>query len=105
MEQENSTGKHLLAVALVGIIGLTGLVIMFNEAGLTAQAIRPGVGDETINTCNQGEVLLSAGGVQALKNAGRAKYGESFSPYDAAKIYYNDVGYCAKADVVRELLG
>ncbi len=106
MEQpENSSGKHILAVALVGVIGLAGLVLMFQETGMTAQAMRPGLSDKTIEGCNYDEVLISANGVEALKRAGRAKYGPDFSPYDAASIYYNDVAYCAKASVVHELLG
>lgn len=104
-QEENSTGKHLLAVALVGVIGLAGLVLMVQESGTTAQAVRPGISDKTIAGCNGGEVLLSSRGVEALKEAGRAKYGPDFSPYNAAHIYYNSVGYCASAAVVQELLG
>jgi hypothetical protein len=103
--EQNSSGKHMLAVALVGVIGLAGLVLMFQEAGFTAQAVRPGISDRTIAGCNGGEVLLSAKGVEVLKQAGRAKYGPDYSPYTAARIYYNSVGYCANAAVVQELLG
>ncbi len=103
--EENSTGKHLLAVGLVAAIGIVGLFLMFVDSGVTAQAMRPGISDNTLVGCNQGEVLLSLKGVEALKQAGRAKYGPEFSPYTAAKINYNGVGYCANAEVVRELLG
>ncbi|MEM4242849.1 MAG: hypothetical protein QXM31_03020 [Candidatus Woesearchaeota archaeon] len=102
---ENHTARHLLAVILVAVIGLAGLLLMFKEAGVTAQAMRPGISDQTIVGCNQGEVLLSDQGVAALKQAGRAKYGPDFSPYNAARINYNGVGYCANAAVVQELLG
>jgi len=106
MEQtEDHSGRHLLAVGLVAIIGLTGLVLMFQETGTTAQAVRPGISDLTINGCNAGELMLDARGVEMLKNAGRAKYGDDFSPYTAAQINFNQVGYCANAAVVKELLG
>jgi hypothetical protein len=106
MEQpENSTGRHLLAVGLVAAIGIVGLFLMFVDSGVTAQAMRPGISDNTLVGCNAGEVLLSPNGVQALKQAGREKYGPDFSPYDAASISYNGVGYCANAEVVRSLLG
>ncbi|MEM4247515.1 MAG: hypothetical protein QXF14_04315 [Candidatus Woesearchaeota archaeon] len=107
MEQPDETHsrKHLLAVVLVAIIGLAGLLLMFNETGTTGLAMRPGISDQTIAGCNAGEVLLSAQGVAALKQAGRAKYGPDFSPYTTASVYYNSVGYCADAEVVRDLLG
>ncbi len=107
MEQaeESGTGKHLLAVGIVAAIGVVGLFLMFMDTGLTAQAVRPGISDVTLIGCNRGEVLLSPNGVEALKQAGREKYGPDFSPYDAASIYYNQVGYCANAEVVRSLLG
>ncbi len=105
MQEESQTGKHLLALVLVAAIGLIGLVVMFKETGFIGQVMRPGISDKTIIGCNNDEILLSARGVDALKNAGRAKYGPDFSPYDAARINYNGVGYCANADVVRSLLG
>ena len=103
--EENSAAKHLLGVLLVAAIGLTGLVLMFTETSATGQASRPGISDTTINRCNAGEVMLSARGIEALKNAGEAKYGPDFSPYSDAHVNYNGVGYCADADVVRGLLG
>ncbi len=103
--EESGIGKHLLAVGLVAAIGVVGLFLMFIDTGVTAQASRPGISDNTLVGCNKGELLLSANGVEALKQAGREKYGPDFSPYDAASIYYNQVGYCANAEVVRSLLG
>jgi len=100
-EESSDNGRHLLALGLVALIGLTGLVLMFKETTSTGQAVvrSPMIG------CNADEVLLSARGVAALKQRGRAAYGEDFSPYTAASINYNGVGYCANAEVVRELLG
>jgi hypothetical protein len=100
-EEESDNGRHLLALGLVALIGLTGLVLMFKETAGTGQAVahNPMVG------CNADEILLSARGVAALKQRGRAVHGEDFSPYTAASINYNGVGYCANAAVVRELLG
>jgi len=103
--EESSSGRHLLAVGLVAIIGLAGLVLMFQETGMTAQATKPGIGDVTINGCNEGQLMLDARGVEMLKKAGRAKYGADFSPYAAAHINYNQVGYCSDTAVVKELLG
>ncbi|MEM2916027.1 MAG: hypothetical protein QXT19_01555 [Candidatus Woesearchaeota archaeon] len=107
MEQtkESHCGKHLLAVVLVAVIGFAGLLLMFNETSTTGLAMRPGISDQTIAGCNAGEVLLSAEGIEALRQAGREKYGPDFSPYTAARINYNGVGYCASAEVVRSLLG
>jgi hypothetical protein len=106
MEQnENNPTKHLIAVGLVALIGLTGLVLMFQGTGTTAQAVRGGISDVTINGCNGDELLLDGRGVEMLKTAGRAKYGPQFSAYTAARINFNGVAYCAKALVVKELLG
>lgn len=104
-QEENSAGKHLLAIGLVAIIGLTGLVLMYTETGITAQAVMPEIGDVTINRCNEGQLMLDARGVDMLRTAGRAKYGKDFSPYAAAHINFNNVGYCSDISVVKELLG
>lgn len=100
-EEAEDNSKHVLALGLVALIGLTGLVLMFQEVNSTGQAVvnSPMIG------CNADEVLLSARGVAALKQRGEAVYGDDFSPYTAASINYNGVGYCADAAVVRELLG
>ena len=108
-QEEHSTGRHVLAVALVAVIGLAGLVLMFNGAGVTGDVIQPPATihptASAIPQCNINEVLLSARGVDALRQRGRARYGEDFSPYSAAHINYNGVGYCANGEVVRDILG
>ena len=104
MEPEHP-GKHLLAVGLVAFIGLAGLLLLFYETGVTGQAMSIRISDFTIAGCNAGEILLNARGVEALREAGRARYGPDFSPYSDAHISYNGVGYCADAGIVRELLG
>lgn len=105
MEQTENTGKHLLAIGLVALIGLTGMVLMFKEVGSTGQVTQVSVGNTKMQTCNDNEVLLSQRGVAALRDKGRARYGEDFSPYTAAHINYNGVGYCADGEVVRDILG
>lgn len=106
MEQQENTGKHLLAIGLVALIGLTGMVLMFKEVGSTGQATQVvSVGSNKMQTCNDNEVLLSQRGVAALRDKGRARYGAGFSPYTAAHINYNGVGYCANGEVVRDILG
>jgi len=93
----------VLAVSLVAIIGLAGLLMLFKELSPTGHAVR--ISDQTIAGCSGDEILLSAVGVEAIKTAGRHRYGPDFSPYTSAHISYNGVGYCADAEVVRELLG
>lgn len=108
MEQpeEHSTGRHLLAVALVAVIGLTGLVMMFSEASVTGDAARvhAAVIHNPMLGCSDDELMLNERGVEALKRAGRQKYGDEWSPYDGAHINYNGIAYCADAAVVHELL-
>lgn len=104
MEEQN-TGKHLLAIGLVALIGLTGMVLMFKEVGSTGQVTQVTVGNSKMQQCNDNEVLLSQRGVAALRDKGRARYGAGFSPYTAAHINYNGVGYCANGEVVRDILG
>ena len=105
--EEPATGRHILAVALVAIIGVTGLVLMLSDAAVTGNVIKPRnvVVHSPIIGCNDDELMLNEQGVSALKRAGRAKYGEDWSPYDAAHINYNGIAYCANAAVVHELLG
>lgn len=105
--EEHSTARQLLGIGLVAAIGLTGLVLMFNETDVTGQAFmaKRFAGRNPMIGCNAGEVQLSAQGVQTLKRTGRNRYGPDWSPYTAASINFNGVGYCADAKVVRELLG
>lgn len=105
MNEENSTGKHLLAVGLVAVIGLAGLVLMFHETSPTGAATELSVQRSFIIGCNVGETKLNARGIAALKQKGREKYGPDFSPYSDANAYYTGVGYCAKASVVKDVLG
>jgi hypothetical protein len=105
MEPQDNTGKHLLAIGLVALIGLTGMVLMFKEVGSTGQVTQVSVRNNKMQTCNDNEVLLSQRGVAALRDKGRARYGAGFSPYTAAHINYNGVGYCANGEVVRDILG
>ena len=105
MEEQDNTSKHLLAIGLVALIGLTGMVLMFKEVGSTGQVTQVSVHSNKMQTCNDNEVLLSQRGVAALRDKGRARYGAGFSPYTAAHINYNGVGYCANGEVVRDILG
>jgi hypothetical protein len=108
MEQreENSTPRRLLALGLVGIIGLAGLLILFNETNsTTGQAVSLRVSRTPMVGCNADEVMLTARGVQVLKERGREVYGPDFSPYSDARANYNGVAYCADAEITRSLLG
>ena len=105
--QENSNGRHVLAVSLVAIIGLTGLVMMFNEVSPTGNVLKAHVTamHNPMLGCTDSELLLNSNGVSALKKAGQAKYGDDWSPYTDAHVNYNGFAYCANADIVHELLG
>lgn len=108
--EEHATARQLLGIGLVAAIGLTGLVLMFNETNVTdvtgqAFMAKRFAGRNPMIGCNANEVQLSAQGVQTLKRTGRNRYGPDWSPYTAARINFNGVGYCADAKVVRELLG
>jgi hypothetical protein len=106
MEQdEHATARHLFALGLVAVIGLTGLVLMFKEVSPTGQVTQLKISSDIVTGCNAREILLNAAGVEMLKRRGRQAYGPTFSPYSDARISYNGVGYCADAKVVRELLG
>ena len=76
---------------------------MFNEVDLTGQATKLQVNRVSMTGCTDGELMLTARGVEALKQRGREIYGPDFSPYHDAGISYNGVGYCADAGVVRAL--
>jgi hypothetical protein len=103
VQEEQPRAKPVLALLLVGLIGLTGLVLMFSEASPTGAATQLSISKQSIAGCNAGEVLLSARGLEALRQRGREAFGPEFSLSSDAHVNYNGVGYCADAAIVRQL--
>lgn len=103
--EESHTARNIFGITLVALIGVVGIFLMLTESNVTGEATSLRISSSVLVGCNEGEFLLSARGVEALKYSGREKYGPDFSPYRDAHISYNGVGYCADASIVRALLG
>lgn len=103
MEERKS---HLLALAVVAVIGMGALVLMFSQASTTGQVTKLKSSLVPMGSCNYGELVVSSRTVQAFSKAGKQFYGPEFSAYSDGGCWLREgVGYCCPETKLKEVFG